>query len=158
MLIILCVRQRLVRDSCTRLFACLLTRWVFSLYLPRVVIFVWPEGLMCLYWVLWYHALCICDICNITLCILRSDRRVQPELWDWRVLTETHDWRVYTEPWDAYVMCVVFGELTKFHAYRVMCYVFQVLLRIPRRHRLDCTHLLETMCDNPNFIPSQYSI
>ena len=39
-------------------------------------------------------------------------------------------------------MCYVwyFGELTKLRAYSVLCYVFQVSLRITGRHRLDCTH------------------
>ena len=38
-----------------------------------------------------------------------------------------------------------FWELTKLHGYRVVFYVFQVLLRIARKSRLDCTLTFETM-------------
>ena len=38
-----------------------------------------------------------------------------------------------------------FGELAKLRAYHVVCYVFQVVLRIAGRRRLDCTHQLEIM-------------
>ena len=65
-----------------------------------------------------------------------------PTLWDRRVPLRHIDWRVLFEYSHERLMSYVwyFGELTKLCAYRVMCYVFQVLLRITGRRRLDCTH------------------
>ena len=45
-----------------------------------------------------------------------------------------------------------FGELPKLRAYRVVCYVFQVLLRTTGRRRLDCTHLFEIMFEDSGIL------
>ena len=81
------------------------------------------------------------------LCIMLSFTELGPEglpeLWDQRVPLRHIDRRVlqsYSLEWLMSCMCY-FGELTKLRAYRVMCYVFQVLLRITGRHQLDCTHI-----------------
>ena len=67
-----------------------------------------------------------------------------PELWDLRVPLKHIDRRVIFKYSHERLMRYVwyFGELIKIHAYHVMCYVFQVLLRITGRHRLDCTHTI----------------
>ena len=66
-----------------------------------------------------------------------------PEFWERRVPLRHIDRRVLFEYSHERLMRYVwyFGELTKLRAYCVMCYVFQVLLRITGRHRLDCTHM-----------------
>ena len=51
-------------------------------------------------------------------------------------------------------MCGISLELTKLRPYRVMCYVFQVPLRITGRHRLDCTHTRvgDMFLEDPGFV------
>ena len=41
-----------------------------------------------------------------------------------------------------------FGKPTKIRAYRVVCYVFQVLLRIAGKCWLDCIHLFKAMLED----------
>ena len=67
------------------------------------------------------------------------------ELWDRRVPLRHIDRRVLQSYSLECQLCCMwyFGELTKLYAYRVMCYVFQVVPRIAERHLHDCTHRQE---------------
>ena len=67
------------------------------------------------------------------------------ELRDWRVLLRHMGRRVLQSIASSgeFFVCGILGKSLSIHAYRVMCYVFQVLPRIARRHRCDCTHTLD---------------
>ena len=86
-----------------------------------------------------------CDLCCVLFQLTKLRPEGLPKLQDWRVPLRHIDRRVLFEYFhERLIRCVwYFGELTKLLAYRVMCYVFQVFLRITRRRRLDCTHEIE---------------